>query len=94
MKVVVAFKLKDGYVKRMVEEYREAKEDKDLSTPLGFFAYALTGGLIDFGMDSDDVEVVAYAVPDGPHLFKEDKECRYVKVMAPEEFEKLWNAVV
>jgi len=94
MKVVVAFELKDSYVKRMVEEYREAKEGKDLSTPLGFFAYALTGGLIDFGMDSDSVEVVSYAVPDGPHLFKEDKECKYVKAISPAEFEKLWNEVV
>ena len=94
MRVIVAFELKDSYVKRMAEEYRSSNEpDRDLSTPLGFFTYALMGGLIDYGLDGDDVEVKAYAVPDNSFLFKEDREDRKVRVMPPEKFEEMWNAL-
>lgn len=94
MKVIVAFELKNNYVKRMTEECKNSNEpDRDLSTPLGFFTYALMGGLIDYGLDGDDVEVKAYAVPDNSFLFKEDREDCKVKIIPPEKFEEMWDAL-
>ena len=95
MKVVAVFELKDEYVRRMVEEYKNSsKADRDLSTPLGYFLYALFGGLVDFGMDADEVEAEAFIVPDGPFIFSEDREYSKLRVVSPEEFEKLLEVLV
>lgn len=85
MIVVVIFKLKDEYVQRIANRHKTGESS---DTPLSYFLYALGGGLTDYGLDADEVEVLKCIVPENLFVFPEDRDSKRLCVVPAEKFKE------